>query len=100
MTNTILACEMLLKVSQWSLRLLADKVIELGYCEHISHTYIKDIKNNPSPIPYTTPKPVQITTLSYFDNTIGFLFKDLENKVIRKPGHLAPLVPKRSDYSR
>lgn len=24
--------------SQWSLRLLANKVVELGYCEHLSHT--------------------------------------------------------------
>jgi putative transposase len=29
--------------SQWSLRLLADKVIELGYCEHISHTQVNKI---------------------------------------------------------
>ncbi len=26
--------------SQWSLRLLADKVVELGYCESISHTEV------------------------------------------------------------
>jgi len=26
--------------SQWSLRLLADKVVELGYCEEISHTQV------------------------------------------------------------
>ena len=26
--------------SQWSLRLLADKVIELGYCDEISHTQV------------------------------------------------------------
>jgi putative transposase len=29
--------------ARWSLRLLADKVIELGYCEHISHTEVADI---------------------------------------------------------
>lgn len=29
--------------SQWSLRLLADKVVELGYCEHISHTQVNKI---------------------------------------------------------
>lgn len=29
--------------SQWSLRLLADKVIELGYCDHISHTQVGNI---------------------------------------------------------
>ncbi|WKN43917.1 helix-turn-helix domain-containing protein [Tunicatimonas pelagia] len=29
--------------SQWSLRLLADKVVELGYCEHISHTQVNEI---------------------------------------------------------
>lgn len=26
--------------SEWSLRLLADKVVELGYCEHISHNHV------------------------------------------------------------
>jgi len=26
--------------AQWSLRLLADKVVELGYCETISHTQV------------------------------------------------------------
>ena len=26
--------------SQWSLRLLADKVIELGYCKEVSHTQV------------------------------------------------------------
>ena len=26
--------------SQWSLRLLADKVVELGYCEGVSHTQV------------------------------------------------------------
>ena len=37
------------KARQYSLRLLADKVIEtLGYCEHISHTYIKDILSKKS----------------------------------------------------
>lgn len=29
--------------AQWSLRLLADKVIELGYCETISHTQVGTI---------------------------------------------------------
>jgi transposase len=29
--------------SQWSLRLLADKVVELDYCEAISHTYVGEI---------------------------------------------------------
>lgn len=29
--------------SQWSLRLLADKVVELGYCDHISHTQVDKI---------------------------------------------------------
>jgi putative transposase len=28
---------------QWSLRLLADKAVELAYCEHISHNSVKDI---------------------------------------------------------
>ena len=26
--------------AEWSLRLLADKVVELGYCKHISHNYV------------------------------------------------------------
>ena len=26
--------------SQWSLRLLADKIVELGYCDQISHTQV------------------------------------------------------------
>jgi len=29
--------------AQWSLRLLADKAVELEYCEHISHTEVGDI---------------------------------------------------------
>jgi len=29
--------------ARWSLRLLADKVVELGYCEHISHTEVSEI---------------------------------------------------------
>lgn len=29
--------------ARWSLRLLADKVVELGYCEHISHTEVAEI---------------------------------------------------------
>jgi putative transposase len=29
--------------ARWSLRLLADKSVELGYCEHISHTEVADI---------------------------------------------------------
>ena len=28
---------------RWNLRLLANKVVELGYCEHISHTEVADI---------------------------------------------------------
>jgi putative transposase len=28
---------------QWSLRLLADKAVELEYCEHVSHNTVKDI---------------------------------------------------------
>jgi putative transposase len=28
---------------RWNLRLLAKKVVELGYCEHISHTEVADI---------------------------------------------------------
>lgn len=29
--------------SQWSLRLLADKAVELEYCEHISHTEVGQV---------------------------------------------------------
>ena len=29
--------------SQWSLRLLADKVVELGYCDSISHSQVGEI---------------------------------------------------------
>jgi putative transposase len=29
--------------STWSLRLLADKAVELGYCEHLSHNYAGEI---------------------------------------------------------
>lgn len=29
--------------ARWSLRLLADKVVELGYCERISHTAVAEI---------------------------------------------------------
>ena len=29
--------------SQWSLRLLAEKIVELGYCDEISHTQVGDI---------------------------------------------------------
>lgn len=28
---------------RWSLRLLAEKAVELGYCEHLSHDYAGDI---------------------------------------------------------
>jgi len=41
---TVLACEDAPEGhSQWSLRLLADKAIELGYCEHLSHTQVQNI---------------------------------------------------------
>lgn len=29
--------------AQWSLRLLAEKAVELDFCEHVSHTEISDI---------------------------------------------------------
>ena len=29
--------------AHWGLRLLADKIVELGYCEHISHTHVRNI---------------------------------------------------------
>ena len=29
--------------AQWSLRLLADKAVQLGYCEHISHTEVGQV---------------------------------------------------------
>ncbi len=41
---TVLACEEPPEGhSQWSVRLLADKAVELGYCEHISHTQVHNI---------------------------------------------------------
>ena len=41
---TVLACdESPDGYSQWSLRLIADKVVELGYCDHISHTEVHNI---------------------------------------------------------
>ena len=41
---TVLACEEAPDGhSQWSLRLLAGKVVELGYCDHISHTQVGNI---------------------------------------------------------
>lgn len=50
---TILACEESPEgSSQWSLRLLADKVVELGYCDSISHSQIGEIlkkENKTSP---------------------------------------------------
>ena len=38
--------------SQWSLRLLAEKVVDLDYCERISHTQVNNIlkKTKSSPI--------------------------------------------------
>lgn len=29
--------------ARWHLRLLADKAVELGFCEHISHTEVANI---------------------------------------------------------
>jgi len=29
--------------ARWTLRLLADKAVELGYCEHVSHTHVATI---------------------------------------------------------
>jgi transposase len=29
--------------ARWSLRLLADKVVEAGLCEHVSHTFVADV---------------------------------------------------------
>jgi transposase len=41
---TVLACESSPEgTSQWSLRLLAEKVVELGYCDSISHTQVGEI---------------------------------------------------------
>jgi len=50
---TVLACESSPEgTSQWSLRLLADKVVELGYCDSISHSQVGEIlkkENKTSP---------------------------------------------------
>lgn len=41
---TALACSQAPKGhGRWSLRLLADKVVELGYCEHLSHNHAAKI---------------------------------------------------------
>lgn len=41
---TALACsEPPAGYARWSLRLLADKAVELKYCEHISHTEVREI---------------------------------------------------------
>lgn len=41
---TALACSLPPEgYAQWSLRLLADRVVELGYCEHISHSQVGEI---------------------------------------------------------
>ena len=50
---TLLACQTPPEGhSQWSLRLLADKVVELGYCDSISYTQVDKIlkkrKSNPT----------------------------------------------------
>lgn len=50
---TVLACEDAPEGhGQWSLRLLADKAVELGYCDSISHTQVNNIlkkrKSNPT----------------------------------------------------
>lgn len=43
-TLTVLALENAPEgYSQWSLRLLADKVVELGHCDHLSHTKVATI---------------------------------------------------------
>lgn len=50
---TALACSQAPKGhSRWSLRLLADRVVELGYCEHLSHNHAGKIlkKTSLSPI--------------------------------------------------
>ncbi len=50
---TVLACESSPEgSSQWSLRLLADKAVELGYCDSISHSQVGEIlkkENKTSP---------------------------------------------------
>lgn len=38
--------------SQWSLRLLADKVVELGYFDHISHTQVSEILKKADQAPF------------------------------------------------
>lgn len=29
--------------ARWSLRLLAEKVVEAGFCDHVSHTFVADV---------------------------------------------------------
>ncbi|MBI4851448.1 MAG: helix-turn-helix domain containing protein [Acidobacteria bacterium] len=41
---TALACSQApLGHARWDLRMLAEKVVELGYCEEISHTHVRNI---------------------------------------------------------
>lgn len=50
---TALACsESPFGHQRWTLRLLSDKAVELGYAEHLSHTQVRKIlkKTNSSPI--------------------------------------------------
>ena len=50
---TALACSQApVGYERWSLRLLAEKAVELGYCEHLSHSTAGDIlkKTKSSPI--------------------------------------------------
>ena len=63
---TVLACESSPEgSSQWSLRLLADKVVELGYCESISHSQVGEIlKKENKTSPYKN--------LVYRNNYCGF----------------------------
>jgi transposase len=37
--------------SRWTLRLLADKAVELGYCPHISHTHVATLLKKTSSSP-------------------------------------------------
>ncbi|GAB4029259.1 helix-turn-helix domain-containing protein [Spirosoma gilvum] len=49
---TALACQQApVGHSQWSLRLLANKAVELGYCDHLSHTHMGDILKKTSSNP-------------------------------------------------
>jgi transposase len=48
--------------ARWTLRLLADKAVELGFCDQISHSTVQEVLKKPSP---TTPQEVMVHRHDY-----------------------------------